>query len=118
MANNISELVEEFNEADLLHQSGYKEDWARTDFIEPLFGFLGWSRLRVASLTTKSTGFVRAVTQSIAGSPKEPDYGFYVDGQAVLYVEAKKPSVNVQTDKDSAFQIRRYSWNAHLKGAT
>jgi predicted RNA methylase len=31
-----------------------------------------------------------------------------------FFVEAKKPSVNIKTDPASAFQLKRYGWNANL----
>jgi hypothetical protein len=116
--SKIDDLVNDFHKADL-KQVGYKEDWARSDYIEPLFKLLGWSRLKASELTNQSTGYIRQSTQQVEGTLKEPDYGFYVDGALRFFVEAKKPAVNLAKDKGPAFQLRRYSWNArHPIGIT
>jgi len=109
---NLQQLIESFISKDLPRQPRYKEDWVRSDYIEPLYHELGWDRIEVAKLSTRSNGFVRQSTQTVDGSDKEPDYAFYVDGKKVLYIEAKKPNVRLATDRNPAYQIRRYSWNA------
>jgi hypothetical protein len=43
-----------------------------------------------------------------------PDYSFCVGGIRKFFVEAKKPAVNLKTDPEPAFQVRRYGWNAKL----
>lgn len=90
----------------------YKEDWARTEYIEPLFGALGWERINPANLTNRSNGYVREIPLDSPTASGVPDYGFYVDGIRVLYVEAKKPFVNIKKDERPAFQIRDYAWSA------
>ena len=48
------------------------------------------------------------------GTTKAPDYTFRFGGQRKFFVEAKKPSVSIQTDAAAAYQLRRYAWNAKL----
>ncbi|MEN8220584.1 MAG: type I restriction endonuclease [Pseudomonadota bacterium] len=43
-----------------------------------------------------------------------PDYSFRVGGVRKFFVEAKKPSINLKTDREPAYQLRRYGWNAKL----
>ena len=58
---------------------------------------------------------------------KHPDYSFRakslarqtfgakrVGGVRKFFVEAKKPSISLSTNSESAYQIRRYGWNAKL----
>jgi len=50
----------------------------------------------------------------VGGATKAPDYSFRIGGQRKIFVEAKKPSVNIATDIGPAFQLRRYAWSAKL----
>ena len=51
-------------------------------------------------------------TVEVDGKTKAPDYGFKLSGGALkFYVDAKKPSVKIKSDKAPAYQIRRYGWN-------
>lgn len=45
---------------------------------------------------------------------KKPDYTLRVAGIRKLFLEAKKPAVSVSSNKDAAFQTRRYGWNARM----
>ena len=49
------------------------------------------------------------------GATTAPDYAFKIGREIKFFVEAKKPSVNLETDKDPAYQVRRYGWSAGLK---
>jgi hypothetical protein len=114
--DRVVDLVERF-EADhkTYRSTGYKEEWIRQDFIDPLFETLGWD------LTNKSgvpVGPQREVIPEdairVRGATKAPDYGFYLGGSRKFFVEAKKPSVNLEGDVSPAFQLRRYAWSAKL----
>lgn len=50
----------------------------------------------------------------VEGATKAPDYAFYIGGTRKFFVEAKKPSVKIETDIHLAFQLRRYAWSAKL----
>src|SRR5258708_13802480 len=50
----------------------------------------------------------------IEGENKAPDYAFRIGGQRKFFVEAKKPSVNIELNIHPAFQLRRYAWSAKL----
>lgn len=113
LPETIASLVAEFGASSAVTAPDYKEDWARAEYIEPLFDALGWVRLNPALLTNESTGYVREVPLAVAEEAVQaPDYGFYVDGQRVFYVEAKKPYINIARDKQPARQIRNYGWSA------
>lgn len=112
ISEELVSLVAEFLSSPAVTSVGYKEDWTRAEYIEPLFNALGWTRLNPAHLSNRSTGYVRELPLSSSGSAKSPDYGFYVDGLRTFYVEAKKPSVNIRSDSKPALQIRNYGWSA------
>ena len=50
----------------------------------------------------------------VEGAAKAPDYAFRIGGTQKFFVEAKKPSVNIEHDNHPAFQVRRYAWSAGL----
>lgn len=45
---------------------------------------------------------------------KNPDYTLRINGTRKLFVEVKKPSVNILKSSKAAFQTRRYGWSANL----
>jgi type I restriction-modification system DNA methylase subunit len=109
---DIGRLVDGFIDDSSNMSKSFKEDWTRSDYIEPLLGLLGWRQLKQTQRTTNSTGYVREEQIDAKGITTIPDYAMYVDGRRVFYVEAKKPSVKIQSDKKTAFQIREYGWNS------
>jgi hypothetical protein len=51
----------------------------------------------------------------VGRATKAPDYAFRLaGGKRLFFVEAKKPSVAVKEEMQSAYQVRRYGWNAKL----
>ncbi|MCG2785447.1 MAG: Eco57I restriction-modification methylase domain-containing protein [Anaerolineae bacterium] len=51
----------------------------------------------------------------MAGQGKKADYAFRTGGEKFDFlVEAKKPSVNIPSSPEAAFQLRRYGWSAKL----
>ncbi|MEZ4690076.1 MAG: hypothetical protein R3A12_07795 [Ignavibacteria bacterium] len=52
----------------------------------------------------------------ISGSMKAPDYSFRLSGElkTAIFVEAKKPSVDVKDEVQPSYQVRRYGWSAKL----
>jgi len=114
--NNISELVERFNEQLVSYKkSEYNETLTRRDFIDPFFKALGWDM-------DNSNGYAEAYREvihedkvKIGGATKAPDYSFRLSGgKRLFFVEAKKPSVFVKDEILPSYQIRRYGWSAKL----
>ena len=94
--------------------SGYTETEARTEYIDPLFASLGWDMLNAKGVSNLLKEVVREQSQKGA-SNRRPDYTFRIAGVREFFVEAKKPAVDIRTDKKSAFQVRSYGWTAaHL----
>lgn len=112
---NLTNLVERFrsNLADYLKPS-FKETQVRIDFIDPLISLLGWDVHNAAGRPEAYRDVVHEDVVRIAGVAKAPDYGFYVAGKRKFFLEAKKPSVNVQGSITAAVQLRRYAWSAKL----
>ena len=110
----IADLVEHFA-ANLNYflDPTYKEHRIRKEAIDPTLKALGWDVDNTSGATTDRE-VVEEDALTVAGTVKAPDYAFLIDGQRKFFLEAKKPSVNIDTDRSAAFQIRRYCWTAGL----
>lgn len=111
---DIADLVTRFadNSAYYLDPT-YKEHRIRKEGIDPVLKALGWDVDNVRGATTDRE-VVEEDSLTVEGTVKAPDYAFLIDGQRKFFLEAKKPSVNIDTDRSAAFQIRRYCWTAGL----
>jgi hypothetical protein len=112
-AISIQTLVERFtNQLETYQQ--YNETQTRIEFINPLFVALGWDVNNEQGYIDTQRPVVHEDTLKIGRATKMPDYSFRVGGIRKFFVEAKKPAVNLKTDPEPAFQVRRYGWNAKL----
>ena len=92
----------------------YNETQLRRDFLDPLFGLLGWN-VGNAGPRSRSQALRDVVLEAavvVDGRTRFPDYAFRVGGREAFFAEAKKPSVNLDRDRDPAFQARSYGWSA------
>src|SRR5690606_33620850 len=113
----IQELVEKYR-SDRVSclKTTYNETQVRNDFIDPLLKCLGWD----VDNNKGKTQFLRDVIQEEyievedETTKKNPDYTLRINGTRKLFVEVKKPSVNILKSAKAAFQTRRYGWNANL----
>ncbi len=112
----VAELVANFrrNEADYLSPR-YNETQARTDFITPLLEAFGWDIYNRGGLPNSLREVVEEATVEVGEKlSKKPDYELRLARQRKFFVEAKKPSVHVDRDRDAAFQTRRYGYSASM----
>ena len=112
----IQNLVERFREHRKdYHLPEYNEQKARQDFINPFFKALGWD---IDNEKGDSEAYREVIYEDkvvVRGKAKAPDYGFRLSGSGkkrLFYVEAKRPSVSLKTNKESAYQLRRYGSSA------
>jgi len=113
----IAELVQRFrrNEADYLRPS-YNETQTRTEFVTPLLAAFGWD---VTNAQGKPLGLREVIEEATVEVEEErlskkPDYELRLARQRKLFVEAKKPSIAIDRNRDAAFQTRRYGYSASL----
>lgn len=112
---NLENLVERFAlQEDSLAYGGYKETPVRREYIEPLFNLLGWDIDNESGFAEPYKDVVHEDAVDVEGRSKSPDYAFRIGGQRQFFVEAKRPSVSIETDKLTAYQLRRYAWSAKL----
>lgn len=113
----IAELVRHFqrNEADYLRTT-YNETQSRTDFITPLLEAFGWDVHNVAGHPAAYREVIEEATVEVGAEKlsKRPDYELRLARQRKLFVEAKKPSVAIDSSREAAFQTRRYGYSASL----
>lgn len=114
--SKIIELVEKYERGiENYRSSSYNETQVRREFIDPMFGALGWDVDNSLGLASGFTEVIHEDRLSIDGISKAPDYSFRIGGVRKFFVEAKRPSINLKDNPAPAKQIRRYAWNAKLE---
>ncbi len=120
-SERIQELVEQFKHNYQLYaqpRSDYNETQLRADFINQFLLALGWDVYN----EKRAPQYLREVIQEDTVEVEEggellkknPDYALRLGAERKFFVEVKRPSIAILTDKKAAFQLRRYGWNAGL----
>ncbi len=108
-------LVERFRQQSPAYRAGrYNETQLRRDFLDPLFEALGWDVSNRKNYSERFREVIHEVSVEVGGQARAADYAFQSGGGVLFFLEAKKPSINIETDPEPAFQIRRYAWSAKL----
>src|SRR6266540_4954847 len=111
----IRELVERFERnLDAYRSPQYNETQLRREFLDPFFKALGWDIYNEQGYAEAYKDVIHEDAIKIGGATKAPDYCFRIGGTRKFFLEAKKPSVDIKTDADPAYQLRRYAWSAKL----
>ncbi len=115
----VCELIDRFETyaRDTYLLPGYQEAEARKDFIDPLFKALGWDvdHEREHNPYEQEVKVERGVRDA-ARAQKRADYAFYLKPNfrdVRSFVEAKKPSVDLNRSVDAHFQTLRYGYSAN-----
>ena len=116
---NINILVQGFaKNIKQLKAAEYKESQLRLQYLDPFWNLLGWD---VSNSAQEAPQDVEVLVEPSMDSAeddglktREPDYLFRVNGFPRFIVEAKKPAVDIDTDKKAIFQTKRYAWNATI----
>lgn len=95
----------------------YNETQLRTDFLNPFLEILGWDIQNSSGKTTNEREVLveEGLKQGASQNTKKPDYTFRLFSERKFFLEAKKPSVKIHEDNESAKQVRRYGFTAKLK---
>lgn len=89
----------------------YKESDTRSEFIDPFLGALGWDISNAHGIAPHLKDVVREESQEQEDAAvKYPDYTLRIAGSRRLFIEAKKPSVDVTSHMESIRQARRYGY--------
>ncbi|PZO09390.1 MAG: hypothetical protein DCF27_05635 [Lysobacteraceae bacterium] len=92
--------------------SGYQETEARVEYVDPFLELLGWDMVNGRGLPNNLKDVLREESQD--GDGGRPDYTFRIASAKKFFVEAKKPSVDITTNKAAAFQARSYGYTVGL----
>src|SRR6266498_4638288 len=111
----VNNLVERFEQHRDAYRSGrYNETQLRREFLDPFFEALGWDVFNKQSYAEMYKDVIHEDSLEIEGENKAPDYAFRIGGTRKFFVEAKRPSVNIEFNIHPAFQLRCYAWSAKL----
>ena len=107
----IRDLVERFgNSIEVYKSKDYDEADVRQEFLNPFFAALGWDMENKEG----KPHFNRDVVHEARSTSGTPDYAFRIGGSTKFFVEAKRPSADLEHDPRWAIQLRRYGWNKKL----
>jgi hypothetical protein len=106
----------EINRQECLN-SRYNETLLRSDYLDPFFELLGWDIKNKTGKPTNEREVIleEALKASASEHSKKPDYTFRLFSERKFFLEAKKPSVHIESDNETAKQVRRYGFTAKLK---
>ena len=108
----IIQLVELFQRNyDQYRDPAFSEAAVRLQFIDPFFAALGWDMYNVQEFAEQYKEVVHEDKVRIGGATKAPDYSFRIGKERKFFVEAKKPTVDIQHDIDLAYH------SAGMRGA-
>jgi len=111
----IKKLVDKFDHNLAAYKSpNYKEEQLKQEFINPFFKALGWDVDNTAGDAPQYRDVIFEDSIKVGGGTRAPDYCFTLSGRKMFFVEAKKPSVNIEKDIKPSYQLRRYAWSAKL----
>lgn len=111
----ILDLVDSFRQLVNDNQQGtLNETTVRETFLNPFLEELGWDPRNRRHAPPGQRDVLLEDKLNIDGQTKAPDYAMVIRGERRFFVEAKRPSVNIDRSALAAFQIRRYSWSAGL----
>jgi hypothetical protein len=114
----IKQLIEKYS-ADRKYYltNKYNETLLRSDFLDPFFELLGWDIKNNAGKTTNEREVIleEALKANASEHSKKPDYSFRLFSERKFFLEAKKPCVAIETNNETAKQVRRYGFTAKLK---
>ncbi|MBN2381328.1 N-6 DNA methylase [bacterium] len=113
--DRVIKLIETFdNNLESYKKGNYNETQVRREYIDPFFKELGWDVANKQGYAEAYKDVIHEDAIKIGGVTKAPDYCFRIGGVRKFFLEAKKPSVNIQEDIHPAYQLRRYGWSAKL----
>lgn len=115
--DDLRDLVDRFKNNITYYKNNknhYNEHSCRIEYIDPFLEMLGWD---VSNKSGLAPQYREVIAENYSTSSDRPDYSLTLRGVTKLFVEAKKPSVDILKDPDPAIQTRKYGWNAKHKVA-
>lgn len=94
------------------NKNAYNEHSCRIEYIDPLLVLLNWD---VANTKGLAPQYREVIAENYSSQTDRPDYSLTLRGVTKIFVEAKKPSVDIYHLPEPALQARKYGWNAKHK---
>lgn len=108
-------LIERFDyNRDAYKSPSYNETQVRREFLDPFFKALGWDIDNERGYAEAYKDVIHEDAIKVGEATKAPDYCFRIGGARKFFLEAKKPAVDIKSDVNPAFQLRRYAWTTKL----
>ncbi len=114
----LKQLIEKYHsDRDYYLTNKYNETLLRSDFLDPFFELLGWDIKNHTGKPTNEREVIleEALKVNASENSKKPDYTFRLFSERKFFLEAKKPSVKIESNNETAKQVRRYGFTAKLK---
>ncbi|MGE3107185.1 MAG: N-6 DNA methylase [Phycisphaerales bacterium] len=116
---NIADLVANFRAHIKAYKSkDTKEAEIRQQFLDPFWRALGWDVGDTKGVgPTESEVIIEKNVETVDSGglrSRRPDYLFRLGGFARFILEAKKPAIDIDDDKDAIFQAKQYAWNSTI----
>jgi predicted type IV restriction endonuclease len=114
----IKQLIEKYTaDRDYYLTSKYNETLLRSDFLDPFFELLGWDIKNNVGKPTNEWEVIleEALKANASRHSKKSDYTFRLFSERKFFLDAKKPCVSIESNNDTAKQVRRYGFTAKLK---
>ena len=118
MDNRVAKLIDKYEtNREYYLSTRYNESQLRSDFLDPLFGLLGWDIKNESALPTNEREVVleESLRDEASKHAKKPDYTFRLHAERKFFLEAKKPCIHIESEASPAIQVRRYGYTANLK---
>ena len=109
----LKQLIKKYRESMSYYhdiKNAYNETECRDEYISPLLECFDWD---VHNKKGKAPQYKEVVVEKFSNSSERPDYTLTLNGVSKMFVEAKKPSVDVTIEIEPAMQTRKYGWNAN-----
>jgi len=118
-AGDIKTLVQGFAQhIRELKSPEYKESQLRLHYLDPFWRLLGWDVNNDEQRALQDLEVLVEPSMDSAEDDglrsREPDYLLRILGFPRFIIEAKKPSVDIDTDKNAIFQAKRYAWSSTI----
>ena len=110
--NEVKHLADRFHNSLSYYKDNkkhYNEHSCRIEYIDPFLKLLGWD---VANEKGLQPQYREVIAENYSSISDRPDYSLTLKGVTKFFVEAKKPAVDISSISESAFQARKYGWNA------
>jgi hypothetical protein len=107
----ILDLVETFRSEQDRIKSQYTEEDIKINFINPFFEALGWDVGNKSNKPPSQRDVRFEYTFKADGEIQRPDYSFCLNSDKKFFMDAKKPSVNIERGISPAYQVKRYGFS-------